>query len=151
MDSTDIHSRCTQLQQGVEGRISEENMTVQEIWQYGKERGPECWAPIISDVDVLDNTNRLITSGIVFGAEPYAKIMEVSYIRIERWSMRSPCILKSAGSRRPAWWAGSELQGRAYPYLSTIKRRPEPPFQVSAISELQFSHQLKWIDPIEVD
>lgn len=64
---------------GVEYRINEENMTVQEIWQYGKERGPECWAPIISDVDVLDNTNRLITSGIVFGAEPYAKIMEVSY------------------------------------------------------------------------
>ena len=31
------------------------------------------------DVDVLDNTNRLITSGIVFGAEPYAKIKEVSY------------------------------------------------------------------------
>jgi arylsulfate sulfotransferase len=63
----------------VEYRINEADKTVQQIWQYGKERGVECWAPIISDVDVLMNTNRLITCGIVFGAEPYAKLIEVSY------------------------------------------------------------------------
>lgn len=65
---------------GVEYRIDEENMTVEQIWQYGKQRGGEIFAPIISDVDQLPNTNRLITSGITFDPnDPRATIMEVSF------------------------------------------------------------------------
>lgn len=69
---------------GVEFKVDEENMTVEQIWQFGKERGEDFFSPIISDVDYLPNTqNRLIMPGIVRGAgvvgAPYAKIVEVSY------------------------------------------------------------------------
>lgn len=63
----------------VEYRINEDAMTVEQIWQYGKERGTECWAPIISDVDRLSNTNRIMHSGIIFGPSSYAKIIEVTF------------------------------------------------------------------------
>lgn len=63
----------------VEYRINEEDMTIEEIWQYGKERGVETWAPIISDVDVMPNRNRIMHAGIVFADQPYAKIVEVAY------------------------------------------------------------------------
>ncbi len=65
---------------GTEYEIDETNMTVKQVWQYGKERGPEFHSMIISDVDLLEQTgNRLITSGITFSAPNYTTIAEVSY------------------------------------------------------------------------
>jgi arylsulfate sulfotransferase len=71
-------SRCAEFQ------VDEEAMTVRQIWQYGKERGPETFSRIISAVDALPQTqNRLFCPGIVqpFGtiADNYAKVIEVTY------------------------------------------------------------------------
>ncbi len=64
----------------VEYRIDEANQTIEEVWQYGKERGLELFALIISDVDALAGSNRLMTSGIMFDPnQPYARVVEVSY------------------------------------------------------------------------
>lgn len=50
---------------GVEYVIDESAMTVQQVWQYGQERGNAYFSPIISDVDYLPQTgNRLIMPGI---------------------------------------------------------------------------------------
>ena len=68
----------TLYSRGVEYAIDEDAMTVQEIWQYGRERGADFYSPIISDVDVNSRGNRVITSGIVNTAEgPQSIITEV--------------------------------------------------------------------------
>ena len=66
----------------VEYAIDEEQKTVRQVWQYGKERGLDFYSPVTSDVDVLPATgNRLITSGNVRrGREaPHAEITEITY------------------------------------------------------------------------
>lgn len=68
-------SRC------VEFRIDEEARTVEQIWQYGKERGAEAYSRIISAVHHLPQTgNRLFCPGIILGiGGTSAKIIEVTY------------------------------------------------------------------------
>ena len=64
----------------VEYEIDETNMTIKQVWQYGMERGTDLYAPIISDVDLLDNGNRLMTSGMLFDlADPRALVSEITY------------------------------------------------------------------------
>lgn len=48
---------------GVIYKINTSNMTISQVWQYGKERGNEFYSPYISDVDYLDKNNFLIHSG----------------------------------------------------------------------------------------
>lgn len=64
---------------GTEYKIDEENMTVEQVWSYGKDRGGNFFSRIISDVDLLPETeNRLIMPGIVYGSSStYSKITEV--------------------------------------------------------------------------
>ncbi len=67
---------------GVEYAIDAEAMTVEQVWQYGKERGEAFYSPIISDVDYLPQTgNRLIMPGIIntFSPPSYALMTEVTY------------------------------------------------------------------------
>jgi arylsulfate sulfotransferase len=61
--------------------VDENAMTVRQVWQYGKERGPETWSRIISAVDSLPQTgNRSFCPGIVQTAKgTYAKVIEVTY------------------------------------------------------------------------
>lgn len=47
----------------VEYEIDEENMTVKQVWQYGKERGNELYCAYLGAVRVLENNNRLICFG----------------------------------------------------------------------------------------
>lgn len=47
----------------VEYRIDEENMTVEQIWQYGKERGSELYCAYLGAVRLLENQNKLICFG----------------------------------------------------------------------------------------
>jgi arylsulfate sulfotransferase len=48
----------------VQFRINEEDMTVEEVWAYGEERGKAFYSNIVGDADYLHDTgNRLITSG----------------------------------------------------------------------------------------
>ena len=71
----------TSYSRGVEYAIDESAKTVQQVWEYGKERGNEYFSPIISDVDYLPQTgNRLIMPGIArVGDAPGAYVTEVSY------------------------------------------------------------------------
>ena len=66
---------------GVEYKIDETNMSVEQVWQYGKERGGEFYSSIISDVDYLPETkNRLIMPGIVRESGlAYALVTETTY------------------------------------------------------------------------
>ncbi len=65
----------------VEYRINETKMTVQQIWEYGKERGLETYAPVISSVKYLPDNHILFSPGYDckntggFGG----KIVEVNY------------------------------------------------------------------------
>lgn len=65
----------------VEYQIDPVNMTIKQIWEYGKERGSETYSRIVSDVDFLNDVNHVIFSpGAVFGKTgSYGKIVEVDY------------------------------------------------------------------------
>lgn len=65
----------------VEYEVDEKNMTVRQVWQYGKERGREFFAPMASSVEYLPKTgNRLIGCAdynILSGWKQGARICEV--------------------------------------------------------------------------
>ena len=44
-------------------KIDTDNMTIEQIWQYGKERGSDYYSPYISDVDYLDANHYIVHSG----------------------------------------------------------------------------------------
>lgn len=44
-------------------RVNEQDMSVEQIWQYGKERGNELYTPYIGDVDYLAENHYLINFG----------------------------------------------------------------------------------------
>lgn len=44
-------------------KINTDNMTVEQVWEYGKELGAKFYSPYISDVDYLSNNHYLILSG----------------------------------------------------------------------------------------
>lgn len=48
---------------GVIYRINTTDMTIEQIWQYGKERGSDYYSPYISDVDYLDENHYIVHSG----------------------------------------------------------------------------------------
>ncbi len=63
----------------VEYQIDEIAKTVNQVGQYGRERGVETFSDIVSDVDVLPNGNRLMAPGnIEIGGQEFAKIIEVN-------------------------------------------------------------------------
>ncbi|MCB0720328.1 MAG: aryl-sulfate sulfotransferase [Bacteroidetes bacterium] len=54
---------------GVEYHIDEANMTVRQVWAFGRELGVDFYSSIISDVDYLPQTgNRLIMPGIIYNS-----------------------------------------------------------------------------------
>lgn len=48
---------------GVIYKINTNNKTIEQVWEYGKERGSSYYSPYISDVDYLDKNHYLIHSG----------------------------------------------------------------------------------------
>ena len=48
---------------GVMYKIDTDNMTIEQIWEYGKERGSEFYSPYISDVDYLEEDHYIVHSG----------------------------------------------------------------------------------------
>ena len=64
----------------VQYKIDETNKTVQQVWQYGKERGSEMYSRIVSDVDYLETMGHMIISpgAIVTGPQPIGKTIEVN-------------------------------------------------------------------------
>jgi len=67
--------------QAVEYRIDDEAMTIQQIWEYGRERGFETYSRIVSDVDYHETENTVIfMPGANFEGGPNGKTIEVDYI-----------------------------------------------------------------------
>lgn len=48
---------------GVMYKINKKNMTIEQIWEYGKERGSDFYSPYISDVDYLGKNHYIVHSG----------------------------------------------------------------------------------------
>ena len=48
---------------GVMYKIDTDKMTIDQIWEYGKERGSEFYSPYISDVDYLEKNHYIVHSG----------------------------------------------------------------------------------------
>ncbi len=48
---------------GVMYKIDTDEMTIEQIWEYGKERGSEFYSPYISDVDYIDAGHYIVHSG----------------------------------------------------------------------------------------
>ena len=48
---------------GVMYKIDTDKMTIEQAWQYGKERGSDFYSPYISDVDYLDDGHYIVHSG----------------------------------------------------------------------------------------
>lgn len=48
---------------GVMYKIDTDNMTIEQVWQYGKERGSSFYSPYISDVDYLGKDHYIVHSG----------------------------------------------------------------------------------------
>jgi len=65
----------------VEYEIDKENMSVKQIWQYGKDRGDEMYSRIVSDVDYLTDTNHVLVSPGASGnsGAKFGKSIEVEY------------------------------------------------------------------------
>ena len=65
----------------VEYEIDEQNMTIKQVWSYGKERGSETYARIVSKVSYLSDKNTvLFTPGSAVSAGiPAGKVVEVDY------------------------------------------------------------------------
>ena len=62
-----------QYSRAVEFEIDEESLTVEQVWQYGKQRGLSMYSHGMSSVQVLPEGNRYIVSGEM-RLYPYAKI-----------------------------------------------------------------------------
>ena len=48
---------------GVMYKIDTDKMTIEQVWEYGKERGSDFYSPYISDVDYLDKDHYIVHSG----------------------------------------------------------------------------------------
>jgi arylsulfate sulfotransferase len=63
----------------VQYKIDEEAMTIQQLWQYGKERGPQTFSSFVSEVDYDQPTGRIVfSSGAINNDGPrHGKIIEI--------------------------------------------------------------------------
>jgi len=48
---------------GVMYKIDTKNMTIEQVWEYGKNRGSEFYSPYISDVDYIEKNHYIVHSG----------------------------------------------------------------------------------------
>lgn len=54
---------------GVMYKIDTKNMTIEQVYEYGKERGSSFYSPYISDVDYLDKGHYIVHSGGIVNAD----------------------------------------------------------------------------------
>jgi arylsulfate sulfotransferase len=95
----------------VEYKIDEENMTIQQVWEYGTSRGLDMYSPITSDVDVMPITgNRLITAGNVRKGSlpPHSKMIEITYPD-NKVVFEANIFLKDANGNGEQTWAQFDL------------------------------------------
>ena len=62
-------------------RIDTGAMTIQQVWQYGTERGTDTFSRIVSDVDyhAAEDNMVFMPGAVVSGASDYGKMVEVDY------------------------------------------------------------------------
>lgn len=89
----------------VEYKINKTDMTVQQIWQYGKEKKLDFFSSIISDVDYIEATgNMLITSGFIDPTKiRHGKIVEVDRNSGEELFEAKITYKDLKGSTSPGW------------------------------------------------
>lgn len=65
----------------VEYEIDKENMTIKQVWSYGKDRDGETYSRIVSDVDYFADENHVFFSpgAVLFGETAYGKAIEIDY------------------------------------------------------------------------
>jgi arylsulfate sulfotransferase len=64
----------------VEFEIDETNMTIRQVWEYGKERGEETYSKIVSDIDYYPEENHVFFSpGAIKNNGNYGKVIEIDY------------------------------------------------------------------------
>ena len=69
-----------QYSRAVEYDIDETNMTIQQVWSYGKNRGGETYSRIVSDVDYHPDENHVFfIPGAVNAGGTYGKTIEIDY------------------------------------------------------------------------
>lgn len=89
----------------VEYQINATEKTVEQVWQYGKERGNDMFSSIISDTDYLPKTkNILLTSGFLKPMRQHsAKIVEVHPQTNEEVFEATMYFKTLSGNKRPGW------------------------------------------------
>ena len=94
-----------QYSRAVEYRIDEKNKTVEQLWQYGKERGVDFFSTIVSDVDYLAETNSvLVTSGYLKDKGRLAgKIVEVDRSSGKEVFEATLYLKNLKGNNTPSW------------------------------------------------
>lgn len=72
-DKNNYISASNSYSRGVIYKINTNNMTITQVWEYGKERGSSFYSPYISDVDYYENNHYLISSGGIVNVDgiPY--------------------------------------------------------------------------------
>jgi len=98
----------------VEYKINEKDKTVEQLWQYGKERGQEFFSTIVSDVDYLPNSNNvLVTSGYLKqGTKLSAKIVEVDH-NTGKEVFEATLDLKSENGNKSGSWGQTDILYRS--------------------------------------
>jgi len=98
----------------VEYNINDKDKTVEQVWQYGKERGEEFFSSIIGDVDYLARSNNvLVTSGyLTKGASLSGKIVEVDY-ETGKEVFEATLFLKSQNGNKTSGWGQSDILYRS--------------------------------------
>ena len=98
----------------VEYKIDEENKSVQQIWEYGKNRGAEFHSAIVSDVDFLDESDHvLITSGFILTGDTHSgKIVEVDY-KTGKEVFEATLFFKSINGNKTISWGQMDILYRS--------------------------------------
>jgi len=98
----------------VEYKINKKDKTVEQVWQYGKERGEEFFSSIVSDVDYLaESNNILVTSGFLKTATNHtAKIVEVDY-ETRKEVFEATLYIKNENGDKTNNWGQSDILYRS--------------------------------------
>ena len=84
-DNRNYNGIASPYSRAVEYEIDEENMTIKQVWSYGKQRGGETFSRIVSDVDYYEEANHVffIPGASNDGGTRYGKTIELDYISQE--------------------------------------------------------------------
>ncbi len=104
----------TNYSRAVEYKINENQKTVEQVWQYGKESGSKFYSLIIGDVDYLPQTkNILVTSGYIMPEADYsAKIVEVDY-QTGKEVFEATLYYKTLNGNKTGAWGQSDILYRS--------------------------------------